>query len=494
VPSTTTYQPSALATELYALTRLKAIGLDAPEAIVLALKSHLGLSDPTSDTRVFISYAWSDGKKIAEALREDLKRRDISAWMDQRDLTAGSDVQEEIHAKIEDRGVLLLVESPEARKSRWVLEEIVWARASRVPIVVVGTEERIGLPDAADATYIRWGAGDAVLNKVEELVRWQRSRRSVFVQRVRTAVQVSARELGFKVSGSNGGLRVCGADCVHVDGLPRTPDGLELMAVAERAEAVKADRGLLVAGVLPFPQPTRKLVSKLGGTTTPPVEACPLPDVATALARSQKGSLPRVFLSAAMPEPDPAIDPAVSNERMYSFIAAFVGAVLSGKGSIVFGGHPTITPVVHRVVKEAGLPAALHLHQLLRFKGMTPPEVDDREVFADVTWHGIQNPPTIQDGIGDELGLMRDAMVQSADAAVFLGGKRQGLGGRPGILDELERFRAAHPNGRAHLVGFLGGATEELIHNRDPNDANIVVHTSLDIDLVVAMILTDLGR
>jgi hypothetical protein len=175
---------------------------------------------------------------------------------------------------------------------------------------------------------------------------------------------------------------------------------------------------------------------------------------------------------------------------------------LFGAGApLVFGGHPTITPLVHRAAKALGeRKPPISLYQLERFHGQEPPETADTTIFHDVRWVGDPNLD-----IDADLVNLRDPMVTQAEAAVFVGGKTKGFkGGRPGIRDEYERFRTHHPDGPVYLVGYLGGETAKLItkaaarkdleRNGLTPDARKEVHESDDENIVAALIVRDLQR
>ncbi len=96
-----------------------------------------------------------------------------------------------------------------------------------------------------------------------------------------------------------------------------------------------------------------------------------------------------------------------------------------------------------------------------RFRSEAPLQAADTAVFGQV--HRVGNPGL---DIGADLANLRDPMVQLAQAAIFIGGKTSGFsGGRPGIRDEFERFRAQHPDAPVYLVGAAGGETARLIED-----------------------------
>lgn len=149
----------------------------------------------------------------------------------------------------------------------------------------------------------------------------------------------------------------------------------------------------------------------------------------------------RIFLSASIPEHAIPFDEAVFE----TFLFVFGHCASAGGHTIVFGSHPSVTPTLTSV---PGL--ALEQHGLERF-------ASSMLSTSGVTLHGSTDHT-----IANDLATMRDAMVRDVDMAVFVGGKMTGLGGKPGILDEAERYADANPNGTAHVVMSVGGAARLL--------------------------------
>lgn len=504
VPDIGSYQPSLLPLESLTLRDVKAVGFDPPDALIEALRHHLGERDMTSDVAVFISYSWSDGKTLADGLRDGLVAREIPAFQDARDLPPGVEVQRAIAREIGKRRVLLVVDTPQARHSRWVKEEIVQARVNRVPVVVVGAEERLQIDEVGDAIYLQCPAvDDVVLARLENDVRRERARVALFGVRAMRTVGVVSRKLGMTVLHKDADHLRLGADklSIRVEASHRLPEGAELVQLADRARRDQVDIGLLVAGSCTWPTPTQNLVEFMRrGRRQPGLGACPLPGVAAELARGLiRGPMPAVQLSASLPEAHNVRDLEAAKHALHDFVVAFVSALLLGGGHLVFGGHPTVTPVVHetaRRLRSGGhQEGEITLFQLRRFRGTAPVEVEDEDIFRHPRWLGREADELASplDGIAEELGDMRDAMSQEATVAVFLGGRHAGLGG-PGLLDEYHRFRKHHPKNPVHLVGLLDGYTRELIKDLRDKDPNVIVHMDRDVDLVVGMILADIIR
>ncbi len=204
-----------------------------------------------------------------------------------------------------------------------------------------------------------------------------------------------------------------------------------------------------------------------------------------------------VMLSASMPD-ELADSPRAQD--LYTAIALFTHEVISAGGRIVFGGHPTITPLVGEAVKKLGKTKVVDLYQLRRFEDSAPAEIFDNEMFSTINWIEGED-----DDIDLELARMRDRMAEEAHAAVFVGGRTAlNEGTVPGIRDEYRRFVARNPDGPVYLMGLMDGETRNLIRELEdgkemPRNGlsekeRRVVHHSTSIDLVVSLIVADLAR
>lgn len=504
------YAPGRLPAELRGLSELLAVGLDAPDDLRVALRYHLGISVDRGEVRVFISYSWHDGKALADQLRATLEARRITCFQDARDLVPGQEVQPAIVEGITHRDVLLLIDTPRSRASTWVREEIVNARAQRTPFLVTGHAPAVTIEDVGDVAYICCSdpVNDAIIACIEETVRRQHARRVSFAARALRTAKAAGRALGFLAEplGADGLQLSKASRRVHVEASPDEPrDHTVMDAVSKRAGRFESSCAMLIAGSNAYASVLRQSMSQIERAYRPPVRACPLPLVAASLAtlgEIRDGAaagpkrMPTVFLSAAMPKVAED-DQMAADEMLFAFVSSFVTGLLDGGGRLVFGGHPSITLVVHRLIRQLGrtTSGAISLHQLLRLEDIAPREIREQDVFGEVLWHGRASK-TGRDPAAEaaDLGTMRDAMAEEADVAVFLGGKRTanyGMG--VGLVDELTRFRAKKPGARVHLVGLLGGATEDLIEeHRERDDACLKAHDDRDVDLVVGVILTDL--
>jgi hypothetical protein len=204
-----------------------------------------------------------------------------------------------------------------------------------------------------------------------------------------------------------------------------------------------------------------------------------------------------VLLCASVPD---EVNGTPQARHIDDYVAAIVAALFDAGLNLVFGGHPTITPLVHRTVcARGGARPSIDLFQLERFRDMAPPQALDGAVFERLHWVGDPGLP-----IDADLANLREPMVALARAAIFVGGKTTGFqGGKPGLRDEFERFRAHHPTGPVYLVGGAGGETARILaqangedwgHNGLQGEARAVLHASHDAHIVATVITRDLER
>ena len=200
----------------------------------------------------------------------------------------------------------------------------------------------------------------------------------------------------------------------------------------------------------------------------------------------------KVFFSASVPE-------CLENQAQEKLVDLMVLArwLFAAGGEIVYGGHPSITPVIHQCAQQTGVSSnRIHLFQLRRFRHMAPEEIWDPEVFSKIHWIGDGDR-----SLAEELGTMRDAMAEASHAAVFMGGKR----GPGGIRDEYERFLSRHGTRRPmYLLGFLDGLSKDLIEEhekagtREPNglaprDLAFIRHNKT-MEIIAPLIIGDMAR
>jgi hypothetical protein len=213
-----------------------------------------------------------------------------------------------------------------------------------------------------------------------------------------------------------------------------------------------------------------------------------LESIMSATTLSHLDGLP-LFLSASLPDVLRGTSRALD---LQSFLVAFVRGFLAAGGRLIFGGHPSVTPLVQRVAADFG-DDKVDLFQLTRFRDSAPEEIREPQFVL----HWVDS---------EDLSPMRDRMVEAARAGVFVGGKtadENPIGGVPGIRDEYRRFLRRHPDGPAYVLGLLDGEAGLLAReldadggepNRLSDGERRTLHRTTDVDLATALVLADLRR
>jgi hypothetical protein len=156
-----------------------------------------------------------------------------------------------------------------------------------------------------------------------------------------------------------------------------------------------------------------------------------------------------IFLSASVPDPKsgPEYAKSADSVAIQAAVSALVYVVL-GRRPLVWGGQPSITPMVWVIAADMEVDYSqwVHLYQSTHFKDEFP---DDNERFRNVTFS--------EDVDGDRdksLLALRQRMFteNSFSAAVF-------IGGMGGIVDEFDLFTRLQPDAKVIPIVSTGGAT-----------------------------------
>lgn len=110
------------------------------------------------ERRAFISYAHRDGSDLAVRLFDVLARRRFDVYLDRFRTAPSTDFVERIDDELRDKAMVVVVETPEAVVSTWVLHEIMTARHRGHGLValniggtlehpLIGAGRRLALPD-----------------------------------------------------------------------------------------------------------------------------------------------------------------------------------------------------------------------------------------------------------------------------------------------------------------------------------------------------------
>ncbi|WP_337039468.1 hypothetical protein [Elizabethkingia anophelis] len=168
-----------------------------------------------------------------------------------------------------------------------------------------------------------------------------------------------------------------------------------------------------------------------------------------------------IFLSASIPLPerDPKYIDSADIIAIRDSVIALVTTVLPHH-RIIWGGHPSITPLVYYVMEKLDLNIQKHvtLYQSKFFEKDFP---DDNNKFENVTLTEI-----IENDRDKSLLNMRERMLSEYEfsAAVFIGGME-------GVIDEYNMFREKYQDVHILLpVASTGAASKELYEKNLPKE------------------------
>lgn len=170
-------------------------------------------------------------------------------------------------------------------------------------------------------------------------------------------------------------------------------------------------------------------------------------------------SIKNIFLSASIPLPerDPKYYNTADIIAIRDAVIALTTVVLP-KHRIIWGGHPSITPLIYYVMEKLSLNIQEHveLYQSKYFEHLFP---EDNNKFENVI---------LTENVGDipsSIQRMRERMFSENkfDAAIF-------IGGMDGIEVEYNMFKEKHPNALLLPIASTGGATKIVYDNLLPEE------------------------
>lgn len=171
-------------------------------------------------------------------------------------------------------------------------------------------------------------------------------------------------------------------------------------------------------------------------------------------------NLKKIFLSASIPlaDRDPKYFDTADNTAIRDAVIALARIVLP-RAELVWGGHPSITPLIKLVLEKQKLKVQDHvtLYQSNFFAKFFPPENEYLEK--------IIRTEALQDR-ASSLQLMREEMIIKNDfcAAIFIGGME-------GVEDEYKLFKEAHPDVPVFPIASTGAASRILyFQNKSENE------------------------
>jgi len=168
-----------------------------------------------------------------------------------------------------------------------------------------------------------------------------------------------------------------------------------------------------------------------------------------------KEDLTKIFLSASIPDP--------TRDKKYYCTADIVAirdavralaTVVIPKAHLIWGGHPSITPLIRFVMERmnADLKKHITLYQSLFFEDKFP---TDNFAFENII---LTEKKFNRE---ESLTLMRNKLIGDNDFKVGIF-----IGGMEGINNEFEMFFQKHPNATILPIASTGAAAKILFKNQ----------------------------
>lgn len=174
-----------------------------------------------------------------------------------------------------------------------------------------------------------------------------------------------------------------------------------------------------------------------------------------------------IFLSASVPKPGREFSGTEDVIAIRDAVIALSSTVLANpEYHLIWGGHPSITPLITLVLERYGLKMSdrVTLYQSDWFREMFPHE--NKDVGEIVFTEKLGD-------MKESLKLMREKMIgdNQYKAAVF-------IGGMGGIFEEYMLFKAKHPKARILPIASTGAAARAL-YDEFPEEFDVRLLTEL---------------
>lgn len=171
-----------------------------------------------------------------------------------------------------------------------------------------------------------------------------------------------------------------------------------------------------------------------------------------------------VFLSASFPHEDrnQKFYDSASPTQITSAITSMSRALLMNGFKIVFGGHPTVSPLILSVARNTQRQLNFKEKQVIIYQSEYFKDIISKHTIA-LGEEGYGEIKFIKEsplGVQESLRYMRDQMLKEVKfiAGIFIGGME-------GIFDEFKLFRERFPRVPVYPITRPGGATKLVLED-----------------------------
>lgn len=431
--------------------------------------------------KVFISYCRKDASVFAQCLHDELVHRKYDVFLDSYSIDAGLDFQAGLQEFLADSDVMVFLHSPQSIHSRWVREELAKANRLQVGIVEVlwpgcdkniQTEPSLTYPvsldkrelycplfrshfcnkvaDAVDHWRIRSVQSRMVNLRAPLLKELKQQHDRVFIQPSFVVISKKKRRKELYQL---------------VMGLPGSMHSHETRNLCEKYPISKKktiNKAWVVYDRLYLQKKSVEHLNWLNGHL--PVK---FKDIRESIMKEKlKGArspLKKIFLSASIPSSTSKYYQSIDIIAICDAVRALASCILPC-AHLVWGGHPTITPLIKEVLGSMGVAKSeIKKHvTLYQSRYFTKDFPIDNNCVEDIQLTDVQyvdGQPNEEASIKEMRARMLDKEHQYV-AGFFIGGME-------GVKEEYRLFRENHPNALLLPIVTTGGAALDLFKDQE---------------------------
>lgn len=432
--------------------------------------------------KVFISYKRSETDKLAEYVRKELLKEGFSVFLDKSDIDVGTDFMQEIRYSIAESDIFLMLNSKTYYDSIYTKKELYAACISGLAIIVLSQENTMA-KDLCGLTCIHISEIDKInepekkklIEEIEDARTklWQ-SRHNRLNNKLLMFKEYEKSLQGFYVPTKSERIH---KSIFPIVGLPTTMDFQRIKQYEKKEDYQDANQsvGKVYAFYdnLSLPSSYSRHLDWLDKEmpNVNLVNTSRFEEEFSNEITMMKNKTPIVFLSASVPNSD---DNEYDFITIHDIVVTLTETIAKTNGTMVFGGHPTITPIIVNIMdimsnvdeetNERNYPN-IYLFQSKFFKEMYPPEVKSFPKDHLIETEIIKGNSK-EESKHLSLKVMRDEMITSQQFthAIFIGGKFEKSEGTEtsGVWDEYKKFSDSHPNAKCLYFENTGSVPAEL--------------------------------
>ena len=422
--------------------------------------------------KIFISYRRDQSTSVAIQLFEALEKNNFDVFLDTHSIKQGEPFQDELWHRMTDSDVIVLLNTSNFLKSRWCKEEIAKASTKRIGIIQLvwpnHNLERmaeISFPkqlttndfinenfDSKDFSKLTEELVNEIVKDVESIrARTLASRQDYLI----TNFLNVANRLGKKVNLQPERFITEEIDknkrriIIPTVGVPQSTDCEFSSELRKEIKEYSVDEIFLLYDNLSIRDKWIKHLNYLNNFLD--VKTLKINEIENIWYPEK---VKNVFLSASIPleNRDKIYFETADIVAIRDAVIALVTKILPHH-RIIWGGHPSITPLIYDVMERMGLNIQEHV-KLYQSKFYEKIFLEDNNKFENII---------LTENTGEKMSsenLLRERMLSENEfaAAVFIGGME-------GIKTEYDMFRNKHPNAIVLPIASTGAATKILYEN-----------------------------